>query len=115
MNGNNNISQGGKDPRLTEEKMLAYLEGRLSPAEQHEVERWLSEEGMESDAMEGLQSMPSMDRHRSVARLNSGLNKRVSKRSRRVKRASPGANVVFAVLLILVLVVLVWLVFQRLW
>lgn len=113
MNGNNNISQGGKDPRLTEEKMLAYLEGRLSPAEQHEVERWLSEEGMESDAIDGLQSMPSADRHRSVARLNAGLNKRVSRRGRRVRRASPGANVVFAVLLILILLVLVWLVFRR--
>ena len=114
MNGNNNISQGGKDPRLTEEKMLAYLEGRLSPAEQHAVERWLSEEGMESDALDGLQSMPSADRRLSVARLNAGLNKRVSKRGRRVKRATHGANVVFAVLLILLLVVLVWLVFQRL-
>ncbi len=114
MNGNNNISQGGKDPRLTEDKMLSYLEGRLSPAEQHEVERWLSEEGMESDALDGLQSMPSAVRHRSVARLNAGLNKRVSKRARRVKRATPGANVVFAVLLILVLLVLVWLVFRRL-
>lgn len=114
MNRNNHIAPGGNKPHLTEEQMLAYLEGRLSPAEQHEVEGWLADEGMESDAVDGLQSMSALDRRRSVARLNSDLNRRLAKRPRRVKRASAGPNVVFAVLLILLLLVLVWLVFRSL-
>ena len=42
---------------ITEEMLLAYLEGKLTNDEQHAIEEQLSEEGMESDAMEGLQQM----------------------------------------------------------
>src|SRR5690606_16756437 len=38
--------------RLLEEQLLSYLEGRLPPEAQHEVERFLADEGLESDALE---------------------------------------------------------------
>lgn len=58
MTDRQDISQYGKG-RLPEDKLLAYLEGKLSPAEQREVEALLAEEGMESDALEGLRQLPT--------------------------------------------------------
>lgn len=65
MTDRQDISQYGKG-RLPEDKLMAYLEGKLSPAEQREVEALLAEEGMESDALEGLQQLPA-DKTRYIA------------------------------------------------
>ena len=53
MSGLNDILNNGKS-MISQEQLIAYLEGRLSAEEQHDVELWLAEEGMESDALEGL-------------------------------------------------------------
>jgi anti-sigma factor RsiW len=74
-----------KQGKLSEEKLQAYLEGRLSPEEQHEVELWLAEEGMESDAMEGLKEMPPGETKQTVSRLNHNLRKQLTGKQRRRK------------------------------
>ena len=48
---------------LSQEKLLAYLEGKLSVAEQREVEVLLSEDGADADAIEGLKDLTPADTH----------------------------------------------------
>ena len=63
MSGLNDIwnNEQSKGKQLPEEQLLAYMEGRLSGPELREVEEWLSNEGMESDAIEGLQQMDATE------------------------------------------------------
>lgn len=79
------ISQYGKG-RLPEDKLLAYLEGRLSPAEQREVEALLAEEGMESDALEGLQQLPVNRAQQIAERINYRLQHDLKKERYRSKK-----------------------------
>lgn len=54
----------GKDIQnnsLSQEKLLAYLEGNLSAEEQREVEALLSEDGADADAIEGLKDLTYAD------------------------------------------------------
>lgn len=78
----NEIWNNGKG-RLPEDKLMAYLEGRLSPEEQHEVEAWLAEEGMESDAIEGLKTIPANESKLVVNKLNYQLRGSLKGKTRR--------------------------------
>ncbi len=112
MTDQQDISQYSKG-RLPEDKLLAYLEGRLSPAEQREVEALLAEEGMESDALEGLQQLPA-DKTRHIAeRINYRLQHDLKKnRHRGKKHFSDNKWGWLAVLVILILVVLAYIVIR---
>jgi len=81
------LSEGnaGRHGKLTEEKLKAYLEGRLPADEQHEIERWLAEEGMESDAVEGLHDLDINDAKKTVSRLNKQLQVQLTQKSRKRK------------------------------
>ena len=69
MSDHNDIwsPDNGGHGALSEEQLLAYLEGRMSDDERRAVEEALSNEGMESDALEGLQAL-STDETRSLKR-----------------------------------------------
>jgi anti-sigma factor RsiW len=96
---------------LPEEKLMAYLEGRLSPEEQHEVEAWLAEEGMESDALEGLHGLPVQESAASVSRLNHELRKTLlNKKSRRRKSMIENRWSWIAIIIILLLVILAYMI-----
>jgi anti-sigma factor RsiW len=114
MDNDSNISplQPDKDSRLQEDRLLAYLDGKLSPAEQHEVELWLADEGMESDALEGLEQMAASDRVRSIKKLNHQLTKTVIKRSRGRRKPKNDIYVLAAVFLILLLAAVAFLVIK---
>lgn len=99
--------------RLPEEKLIAYLEGRLSPEEQHEVEAWLAEEGMESDALEGLQQLAPEETRQSAVRLNNELRKMIAgKKERRKKHIRDNPWSWTAVVIILLLVILAYIVLR---
>lgn len=85
MSGLNDILNSGKG-KIPEEKLLAYLEGRLSPEERHEVESLLSEEGMESDALEGLLEMGPQEAKQATRKLNSHLHTQLKDKRRRRKQ-----------------------------
>lgn len=94
-------SGGGK---LPEDKLIAYLEGRLPADEQHAVEQWLAEEGMEADALEGLQSLPAAEAKQMVSKANYHLHKTLSARKRQRRRAikdNPWAWLAIVVILLL--------------
>lgn len=99
--------------KLPEDKLMAYLEGKLSAAEQHEVEAWLAEEGMESDALEGLQQLAPTEARQTTARLNNELRKMINgKKQRRKKqiRHTPWSWV--AIIIVLLLVILAYVVLR---
>jgi anti-sigma factor RsiW len=99
--------------KLPEEKLMAYLEGKLSAAEQHEVEQWLADEGMESDAVDGLLSINPAETRQSVIRLNNSLRKSLHDRKRRRKPLQTELLTWFAVALILLLAVVAYIVIRK--
>ncbi len=112
MTDEQDIPQYGKG-RLPEDKLMAYLEGRLSPAEQREVEALLTEEGMESDALEGLQQLPVSKTHQMAERINYRLRHDLKKnRHRGSKGFTDNKWGWVAVLVILILVVLAFIVIK---
>lgn len=82
----NDILHNGKGV-LTEEKLNAYLEGKLSAQEQHEVEQWLADEGLEADAIEGLKNIPGNESSAITQRINHTLQQELHKKSRRRTKA----------------------------
>jgi anti-sigma factor RsiW len=102
----NILNEGGSGGKLTDEQLMAYLEGRLSDEERHEVEALLGEEGMESDALEGLQELNAEEAQSIRHKLNTELKNTLGKK-RRSRRglASQQWNIVAIVLLLLLLLV----------
>jgi hypothetical protein len=92
--------------KLPEELLQAYLEGRLDPAQQHELEAWLAEEGMESDAVEGLKALPPQETKQLVDRLNYNLHHELGKKKRRRKAIADNQWAWVAILIVLMLCVL---------
>ncbi|MBL7718913.1 MAG: hypothetical protein JNL72_08760 [Flavipsychrobacter sp.] len=83
MNELNDILSTGGKGKLPEDKLLAYLEGKLGPEEQRQVEEWLSAEGLESDALEGLQELEVTETKRAVGKINYELRKELGARNKR--------------------------------
>jgi hypothetical protein len=110
MSEQDNISflgpgKGGKKP-LSEDKLLAYLEGKLSADEQHEVEEWLSDEGMESDALDGFAALKPEEARNSVNKLNHRLHKTLHQKKPKRRTLKTQLNTTIAIAIILLLVVL---------
>ena len=104
---------GDKPGKLSDEQLKAYLDGKLSAAEQHEVEKWLSEEGMEGDALEGLKQLDNKDVQQSVSRIDNRLRQKLAgkKRTRRSYYSDNKWSLI-AIVFILVLCILAYLVFH---
>jgi anti-sigma factor RsiW len=100
------ILNNGDKGRLPEDMLMAYLEGRLSPGQQHEVEAWLAEEGMEGDAIEGLKELPAADTKHLVQHLNANLHHTLAKNKRKHRPIKDNQWAWLAVLIILLLVIL---------
>jgi ferric-dicitrate binding protein FerR (iron transport regulator) len=104
----NNILHNGKG-KLTEEKLNAYLEGRLTAKEQHEVEQWLADEGMEADAIEGLKNITANETAFITQRINLTLQKELHKKSRRRTKAIIDNNWAWiAVIIVLMLCIVAY-------
>ena len=113
MNDLKDIWNGDGPGGLGEDKLLAYLEGRLSPGEQHEVERFLAQDGMESDALEGLQQLPPEAARLAAGHLNRALHRRLRRRKSRRSRYFTGNRWAWiAVLVVLALAVLAYAVIR---
>ena len=107
------FDRGKGNNKLSEEKLMAYFEGKLSPAEQHEVEQWLADEGMESDAMEGLRNIKPEETRRAVNRLNHQLRKTIVSKKRGRRPLKQDQFTWVAVVIILLLVVLAYIVIRK--
>ena len=117
MNDANNIlstgaGNGGKK-RLPEDKLIAYIEGKLSPAEQHEVELWLADEGMESDALEGLHKLKPEETMHSVNKLNHHLHNALLSKKRKRRQPKTDQFTWIAIAIILLLIVVAYIVIRK--
>ena len=90
---------------LKEEKLQAYLAGLLSVEEQHEVEQWLASEGMEADALEGLQTINPDETKHMVHRVNHRLKKQL--KLQRKKHGLKGMEWSWLAVIILMLLAIV--------
>jgi hypothetical protein len=104
---NDILSTGAEDIRR--EQLIKYLEGNLSDAEKHQVEKAMIDSDMLSDAVEGLQSLPDNQRIPTIQNeLDARLKKYLAKRNKRKERQKiKGLYWVIVAILIILLVVLV--------
>lgn len=98
--------------KLPEDKLMAYLEGRLTPEEQHEVEQWLTEEGMESDAMDGLKELQPTEAKFVTDRLNHTLKKQLLPQKRKRREIKNLGGTIQAVVIILLLIILAYIIIR---
>ncbi len=110
MDNKGNISPLGPNngKKLPEDKLLAYLEGKLTPQEQHEVELWMADEGMESDALEGLSTIKTSETRQSVLKINSQLKNSLPKKKGRRRPQNPGQSTIIAIGIIIFLSILAY-------
>ena len=116
MSDQNNISlfDTGSDgnKKLSEDMLMAYLEGKLSPREQHDVEIWLAEEGMDSDAMEGLQALRPEETKQTVNKLKHELRKTIVSKKHKRRPLQTNYNGWIAIAVILLLAVVAYIVIR---
>ena len=100
---------------LTEQELLQYLQGNLTPEERNAVEQRLAASEMMSDAEEGLRMADETKMNHAVADLNKKLSMQLQQQ-RRKRKHKPVPNqslIIITTFLILVLVVLAFLVIYK--
>ncbi|NCU05867.1 MAG: hypothetical protein GXC73_18020 [Chitinophagaceae bacterium] len=100
---------------LTEQELLQYLQGNLSPEERRAVEEKLADSEIMSDAEEGLRMADEKKTNRAVADLNKQLSLQLQQQ-RRKRKQKPLPNqslVIVTTFLVLVLIVLAYLVIYK--
>ncbi len=113
MSGLNDIWNSSERDSIPQEKLLAYLEGRLTDAERHEVERLLGEESLECDALEGLQSLTPEETKQTVGRLNRTLRSYLQQRKEHRKKQITGNYWAWIALLVILMLAIVAFVLIR--
>ncbi len=93
---------------VDQETLLLYLQGKLAPEKQHELEKLLLDNEFAADALEGLQQFENRQQIAAYAeQLNVELKKKTSrtKSYRRVRRihAEPWLIITLAIILLLII------------
>lgn len=106
-----------RHPGVDSGRLLAYLEGRLSDGERHEIEKQMAESAFLSEAMEGLERIRDSKRIAPiVGELNSAL--KGSMRRGRTRRVAKSANfpdwLALATLLVIALAAIAYFVYRLL-
>jgi anti-sigma factor RsiW len=97
--------------QVTQQKLLDYLQGKLSPAESHEIEKLLADSEFMNDAAEGLEQIRNKEELPVVLNeLNRHLVKKLStKRRKMLKRGLPDLLIpVVATILILIVILMIY-------
>jgi hypothetical protein len=108
------LSNLNKD--IEQEKLLQYLNRRLSEEEQHLLEQQMNDDEFVSDAMEGLEQIKGTDKvNLAVSQLNAGLKKQLenTKKKRRKTNVIQESWIYYAVILLLLLAVVGYVVIRR--
>jgi hypothetical protein len=106
------FSKAGKPDQ---QKLLDYLEGKLSEEEKHEVEKMMADSDFMNDAMEGLEQVKDKQKIAGILlELNSSLNKKIKqRRDRQFKRKVPDQTLlIITTVSILVLIVIAYIVYR---
>ena len=79
-----------KTGQISEQKLMDYLQGRLSPEESHEVEKLMVDSGFIDDAVEGLSEMKDKQKIAVILQeLNGHLNSKIKQKSKKNKLIIP--------------------------
>jgi len=79
-----------KTGQISEQKLMDYLEGRLTPEESHEVEKLMVDSGFIDDAVEGLSEMKDKQKIAVILQeLNGQLKTRIRQKTKRNKLLIP--------------------------
>lgn len=93
---------------VDQETLLKYLQGKLSSAEQHEVEKNLLDDAFEADAVEGLQNLQSTQQITSlVNQLNQDLKKRTGKKKKGLLKREARVELWLLMTLVIILLLVI--------
>ncbi len=99
-----------------QEKLLQYLNGEMSDAEQHEFEKSMQEDVFTEDALEGLEQFQHKKVLNSLAeQMNLQLKKEVVNRNRKRKRmAIPSQQwTYYSIVLIILIAIITYMVIKK--
>ena len=102
-------------PDIDQETLMLYLQGKLSPEKQHELEKQILDNEFATDAIDGLQDFGDKKKLAIVVeQLNADLKKKTTrKKARRLKTLQSEPWLMIALAIILVLVVLCYFILYR--
>ena len=97
---------------VDQETLLLYLQGKLTPEKQHELEKQLLENEFAADALEGLQQFENKNELAHVAaQLNQELKKKTTRKAkRRMTRIHAEPWLIVTLFIILLLIILCYLI-----
>jgi agmatine/peptidylarginine deiminase len=104
------------NPDIDQETLMRYLQGKLTAEEQHEVEKGITDNDFDSDAIEGLQNFKDK---RNIASLVDQLKKDLQKKTEKKKRFKEKIKLklepwlIVAIVLILLLAVISFMVVRK--
>ena len=104
-----------KNGQISEQKLMDYLEGRLSPDESHEVEKLMVDSGFIDDAVEGLSEMKDKQKIAGILHdLNGQLNKKISQKAKKNKLLIPDqlTLTVATTITVLLLIVIAYVIYR---
>lgn len=107
------LSNLNKD--IEQEKLLEYLNRKLSVQEQHDLEKQMNDDEFMSDAMDGLQHVNNKaDVPIMVQQINSGLKKQLDRHKRNNSKRSlrTDSYIYYAIIFLLLLVVIAFMVIK---
>lgn len=102
-------------PEIDQETLLLYLQGKLSPEKQHEVEKKILDDEFATDAIDGLQDFKDKKKLACVVeQLNNDLKKKTArKKARRKNTMQSEPWLMLALAIILVLIILCYFIIYR--
>ncbi|MCC6287205.1 MAG: hypothetical protein IT249_04915 [Chitinophagaceae bacterium] len=102
---------------IDQQKLLDYLQGKLSPEETHEIEKLLIDDDFESDATEGLLEVKDKQQLPVVMNeLNKQLVLKLSKRRKKTLLKKPLPNILIpaiTTIIILLLIMMFYLLLRK--
>ena len=108
------LSSGNEE--IGQEKLLDYLNKKLSAGEAHEVEKQMADDAFVNDAMEGLEKFSNKkDLTAHVEQLNRNLKHQLDKRKKRneKRRIKDQPWVYFTIVLLLVLIIICFVLVKK--
>ncbi len=108
------LSNLNKD--IEQEKLLEYLNRKLSEEEQHKLEMQMNDDEFVSDAMDGLQELKNTGGvAHTVAQLNDGLKKQLesAKKKRRKPELVENSWIYYTIILLLLLAAIGFIVIKK--
>lgn len=104
-----------KTGQISEQKLMDYIEGRMSPEEAHEVEKLMVDSGFIDDAVEGLSEMKDKQKIAVILQeLNGHLKNKISQKTKKNKLLIPDqlTLTIAATITILLLVVIAYVIYR---